>query len=223
LAQSARLVELALPCPLVEVEAIVKETLRRNTLDEANIRIIITGGVSVDSISAGERSGLLVLVTPPRQYPAEFYQNGVKAITVEMTRYIPQAKTINYIPAMIALKRAKAVNAIEALYVNSQGHILEGTTTNLFVFKGERLITPVEDILPGVTRNFVFALARPHFDLLEQPVLLSQLGQVNEAFMTASNKEIMPVRMINDQLIGPGKPGPNTRQLMTIFRQATQQ
>lgn len=221
LARSAQLIELVLPCPIDEIEQLVLETLKRNNLPEANIRIVATGGISGDSVTSEAEPSLIVLVTLPQQYPAACYEQGVKAISVETERYLPGAKTINYIPALIALRKAKAAGALEALYVNRQGQILEGTTTNFFVFQGSQLITPNDGILLGVTRAVVLELAQEKFEIVEHPLTFDDLSQADEAFMTASNKEIMPVHQVDDLQIGQGKPGPNTRWLMERFWRLT--
>lgn len=221
LARSARLIELDLPRPLEKIEEIVLQTLHRNNLPEANVRIVVTGGVSADSIQADASPGLVVLVTPAHIYPADYYTTGIKAVTVQTERYIPLAKTINYIPALLALKQAKAAGAAEALYVNRQGHILEGTTTNLFIFAGQQLITPKDDILPGVTRNVVLQLAQRNFDVVQRPITFDDVTQASEAFITASNKEVMPVIQIDAQTVGNGSVGANTRWLMDDFRRFT--
>jgi branched-chain amino acid aminotransferase len=223
LAHSAEIIGLELPLPLGDIETIVHETLARNNLPEANIRIVVTGGVSPDGITPAARAGLIVLVSPPRRYPDEYYEHGIKTITVEIDRYLPTAKTINYIPAMIALRQARAVGALEALYVNQQQHILEGTTTNFFIFQGNRLITPVDQILPGVTRRVVLDLASQQFEVAEQAITFADLNQADEAFIAASNKEIMPVYQVNELRIGRETPGPNTQWLKDRFWELTRQ
>jgi len=220
---SARHVYLHLPWSIDELEQIVLDTLSRNIIPEVSIRIVVTGGVAVDGITPPETPSLLVLVTPVRIYPAECYSQGVKVITVETERYIPGAKTINYIPAIMALKKAKAAGALEALYVNRKQHILEGTTTNFFIFQGSKLITPVDDILPGVTRDVVLELAQGKFEIIERPILFSDLSIADEAFITASNKEVMPVCQLNDVIIGGGVPGPNTKTIMADYWHLTRQ
>ncbi|GAB4447617.1 MAG: branched-chain-amino-acid transaminase [Anaerolineae bacterium] len=222
LARSAALIELELPWSLAEIEQIVRQTLARNVLPEANIRIVVTGGVSANSVTPDDGPGLLVLVTPAHRYPADYYTHGAKVITVPSNRYIPDAKTINYMAALMAQKKARAAGAVEALYLSEQGHVLEGTTSNLFVFKGEQLVTPVEGILPGITRAVVLELAREMFEVVEQPLLLADLPAIDEAFICASNKEIMPLHTIDDSPVGSGgAPGPNTQRLMERFRAFT--
>lgn len=222
LARSASLIELELPWSSAELESIVLQTLAQNMIPEANVRIVVTGGVSANSVTPDAGPGLLVLVTPARLYPAEYYTQGTKAITVPANRFIPDAKTINYMAALLAQKKARVADAVEALYVNEQGHILEGTTTNLFAFKGQQLITPMEGILPGVTRGVVLELAEDMFEVIERPLRLTELAEVDEAFISASNKEIMPLHTIDSTPIGSGRsPGPNTQRLMDRFRDFT--
>ncbi|MDX1524025.1 MAG: aminotransferase class IV [Anaerolineae bacterium] len=220
---SAQAIGLALPHPLDRLETIVLDTLGRNSLPEANIRIVVTGGPAPDAITPAAQPGLIVIVAPVHRYPAAYYDQGIKVITVETDRYLPRAKTINYIPAIIALNQARAAGAVEALYTNAEGHILEGTTTNFFVIHGSQLITPKDDILPGVTRDIILALAEDNdFEIIERPLTRADVELANEAFITASNKEIMPVRQVDDIIIGQSTsgpiPGPNTQHLMNKYK-----
>ncbi|AFZ31283.1 D-amino-acid transaminase [Gloeocapsa sp. PCC 7428] len=220
LQKSAELIGLNLPWSTLEIEAIAQETFNRNHLPDANIRIIATGGIATDFITPCGEPSLIVIVTPVTEYPEAYYKQGVKVITVQTQRFIPGAKSLNYISAIMALQQAKQVNAVEALYVN-QHHVLEGTTTNLFVFRDHKLITPKENILHGITREVVLELAKNKFEIVEQPIYYSDLNRCDEAFITATNKEIMPVTQIDDLQISNGKPGENTQHLMHLFHNYT--
>ena len=129
-------------------------------LDEANIRLVITGGISPDAITPQNHTKLVVMVTPMHPCPAEWYRDGAAVITTHDERYIPGAKSTNYIPAILALSRARRQNAAESIYVDRYNRILEGTTSNFFAFIGDRLVTPGASILPGITRQVVLQLAR---------------------------------------------------------------
>ncbi|MES1025935.1 aminotransferase class IV [Gloeocapsa sp. BRSZ] len=220
LQKSAELIGLNLPWSTLEIEAIAQETFNRNHLPDANIRIIATGGITTDFITPSDEPSLIVIVTPVTEYPEAYYKQGVKVITVQTQRFIPGAKSLNYISAIMALQQAKQVNAVEALYVN-QHHVLEGTTTNLFIFRDHKLITPKENILHGITREVVLELAKNKFEIVEQPIYYSDLNRCDEAFITATNKEIMPVTQIDDLQISKGKPGKNTQHLMHLFHNYT--
>ncbi len=221
LQNSAKLIGLNLPWPTEEIEAITQDTLRRNHLPEANIRIVATGGASADFITPLGQPSLMVIVTPVSEYPREYYEQGIKVITVQTERFIPRAKSLNYISAIGVLQQAKLTNAVEALYVNQQGHVLEGTTTNLFIFQESKLITPKENILNGITREVILELAKNRFEIVEQPIYYSELSGCDEAFITATNKEIMPVVQIDELHISKGKPGDNTQLLMDLFHKYT--
>jgi branched-chain amino acid aminotransferase len=221
LQNSAKLIGLSLPWSTEEIEAIAQDTLGRNNLPEANIRIVVTGGSSADFITPLGQPSLMVIVTPVSEYPREYYEQGVKAITVKIERFLPTAKTLNYISAIGALQQAKLTNAVEALYVNQQGYVLEGTTTNFFVFRDFQLITPKEGILNGITKEVVLELAKNQFEIVERPIYYSDLSSCDEAFITSSTKEILPVVQIDDLHISKGKPGENTQLLRELFHNYT--
>jgi branched-chain amino acid aminotransferase len=221
LQKSAELIGLSLPWSTQEIEAIAQDTLRRNNLPEANIRIVVTGGSSPDFITPVGQPSLMVMVSPVSEYPVDYYKRGVKVITVQIERFLPKAKSLNYISAIMALQQAKLSDAVESLYIDQQSHVLEGTTTNLFIFRDSKLITPKENILNGVTRNVVLELAKNHFDIVEQSIYYSDLSSCDEAFITSSTKEIVPVVQINDLHISNGKPGKNTQTLMNLFHNYT--
>lgn len=221
LQNSAKLIGLSLPWSTAEIEEITHNTLTHNHLPEANIRIVVTGGASADFITPLGQPSLMVIVTPVSKYPQEYYEQGIKVITVPIERFIPKAKSLNYISAIGALQQAKQTNAVEALYMNSQGDVLEGTTTNFFVFRGSQLITPKEGILNGITRDVILKLAKDRFEIVEQSIGYSQLNHCDEAFITSSTKEIMPVVQIDELYISQGKPGENTQTLMHLFHKYT--
>ena len=147
LQRSAELILLELPHSLDDIRDVALETLARNGYPgngaDARLRIVVTGGSSPDDITPAGPARLLMLVTPFAAQPAARYREGIKIISDRQERYLPEAKTINYVPAIVALRRARQAGAVEAIYVNRAGHALEGTTTNLFAVFGDRLVTPV--------------------------------------------------------------------------------
>jgi branched-chain amino acid aminotransferase len=217
LQRSAGLIGLDLPYSLEEISQIVLETLRRNAYTESNVRIIVTGGDSDDHIMPRGDSRLVVLVTPFSAPPETWYKEGVKVITQCAERYIPEAKTLNYIPAIVALKKAKAQDAIDAIYVDRAGRALEGTTTNLFAFLGDVLVTPSDGILCGITREVVLELASDLYEVQIRDLSAEELLRADEVFITSSNKQICPVRQVDDTIIGP--PGRHTQRLIEHFNE----
>lgn len=214
---SADLIGLDVPYTRNFITGIVQEIIERNPYKHAAIRILVTGGESEDGILPSGRAVLVVLITPLAERDRERFARGCKLITCRLQRILPQAKTTNYIAAIRALKEAAQRDATDALFVNEQNHVLEGTRSNFFVFRGDTLITPRTDVLIGVTRNIVLELARGRFAIEERPILLDELPEVDEAFITSSSKEIMPVIQIDDVIIGHGRPGPRAYELEQRF------
>ncbi|MDJ0784569.1 MAG: aminotransferase class IV [Desulfosarcinaceae bacterium] len=214
LISSADKIGLTLPWDAADIIAIVKETLARNDLADANVRILITGGSSSDFITPEGRPRLLVLVTPVAPKPADWYEEGVKIITFPSSRSIPGAKSIDYIPATMALGKAKKAGAVEALYVETDGQVRECTTSNIFAVVQGVIVTPGEEILAGITRKTVLALAKPRYPVEIRGLSLDQLLTAEEVFITGSGKGLVPVVQIDESVIGEGQPGPVSRDLM---------
>lgn len=219
---SAKKIGLKLKHSNKEMCDIVEETIRRNPHhDESNIRIVYTGGVSSDGVTPEGNGYLIVMVTPKHQLPDWWYSDGAKLVTAEIERFLPGAKSTNYLTAVWALERAHAMDAIESIYVDRNNRLLEGTTTNFFCFKENKLITPKLDILPGITRSVLVDLVKGHFDLDVREIQKDELSSMEEVFISASNKEIVPIIQVDDMVIGDGQPGPRTRKVMQLFRDYT--
>lgn len=201
---------------------IVVQTIEKNPHHtESNIRIVYTGGISPDGVTPQGNGILMVMVTPKHELPAWWYTKGVKIITIDIERFIPTSKSTNYLSAVFAQQKAHKTGAVEAIYKDRENRLLEGTTTNLFCFKGNTLITPPDDILPGITRNVVMDLTKDQYTLELRHLAADELNQMDEIFITASNKEIVPVIQVDDLLIGNGKPGDKTRHVMELFKNYT--
>jgi len=215
--RSADLIALEIPFTREFVAAIVLDIIERNSYKHASVRLLVTGGVSEDGIYPLGKATLAVLITELGERDIQLFERGVKLITTRLQRNIPEAKTSSYATAIHALKEAARRGASDALYVNAQNQVLEGTRSNFFVFLGNTLVTPRTGVLMGVTRNVVLALAEGHFKIEERPISLSELSYVDEAFVTSSSREITPVIQIDDQVIGNGEVGHRTYELEQLF------
>lgn len=220
LQRSAALIGLACPWDIEQLAEIVLETLRRNPFDEAGIRIVLTGGDSPNGFMPGGDSRLLVMVTPLHRLPAELHERGAAVGTVEQVRDLPEAKTINYIPGIIAQRKAqrRVPGAIDAIY-RVDGHVIEGTRSNAFIYRDGRWITPDRGLLLGVTRAEVIKLLGDEVELRD--VTLAELYSADEVILTSSIKEILPIVTVDDVTIGAGVVGEKSRRLMQGWRELT--
>jgi len=221
LRNSAALLGLDCPWSVEELSSIVQTTLEKNGYPESNIRLLITGGDSEDNISPGPHPRLLVMVNPLKPYPETWYSDGVKIITARLNRFIPGAKSIDYIRAIMTLRDARAAGAIESVYVSPDNRALEGTTSNLYIVSGGSVSTPSNEILPGITRDVLLDILKPQFEPEVRPVSMQELTGADEVFMSSSTKELVPVVQVDERQIGDGRPGPVTRRIMEIFRNYT--
>jgi len=210
---SAAEIGLHVPWSHSELNEIVLDTLAKNNYPESNIRIVVTGGSSPDFTTPQNNPRLLVLVSPMPKLPEAWYTDGVKLITRVTDRFKPGVKSINYIPATVALEEARRKGAIEALYLDREGYVLEGTTSNIFIFKENTLVTPGRDILSGITRKVALDVAATHFDVEIRDISRQELLGADEVFITGTNKGLVPVVQVDDARIGSGRPGPLTLKL----------
>lgn len=215
--RSAQMIELEIPWSREHIATVIRDAVDRNAYTHAVVRILVTGGVTEDSILPAGKPVLAVLITPLGERDMERFARGYKLVTTSLQRIMPEAKTTSYISAIRALKEAARHNAADALFVNEQGHVLESTRSNFFIFRGDTLVTPHAEVLIGVTRNAVLELARGRFTIEERPIFQYELPLIDEAFITSSSKEIMPVVQIDDLVIGDGTPGPRTYELEQRF------
>jgi len=227
LRRSCDIIGLTYPWSDEEVTDLVMQTLERNIQHDTavdarhndyNIRIVMTGGESSDNVTPDGDAGLLIMVTPLYELPSEWYTDGVTVATVDIGRVFPTAKTTNYISAIVAQRKAREIGGVEALYVDEQGHVLEGTTTNLFVWMNNQWVTPpTGEILPGITRQTVTELLEKNATLSYQELTRDDVYNADEVFITAANKRIVPVVQIDDKQIADGKVGANTQVIMQQF------
>ena len=134
-------------------------------------------------------------------------------------RALPEYKTTNYVTAVRLQEERKRAGALEILYI-SQGKVLECTTSNFFIIKDGRVITSQADVLAGITRKVVIELAQKEFPLEERDISVEEMYAADEAFLTSSFKDVVPVVEVGGKKIGDGAPGPVTKQIMQRFHDA---
>ena len=218
LEESARQRDIELPWSTAELMALGEETNARNGFKNTNIRYIVTGGPSPNFMAPQGNPSLVIMATPVPPLDDSQYTDGCTATTAAVVRERPTVKSLNYIGAVMAVEEAKKVGAVEALYRNKRDEITEGTRANFFIFRDNQLITPADEVLDGITRRVVLELAPALFDVVQRPIHVSELADTDEAFITSTTKDLLPIVQIDDVVIGNGRPGPNTAKLLQIFQ-----
>ena len=212
---SAMRMHLPLPLSKAETYAIVLELIEQSGGLDVGVRFILTGGYSSDSISI-EKPNLLILTESIHATPSGQYEQGIKVILDEYVREMAEVKSTDYKRVILLAQAIRAAGASDVLYQKG-GEISELSRSNFFLVKGNQLITPNRNILYGITRRTVIQLAQNDFDVVERPVLLSDLYDAEEAFTTSSTKKVLPITQVGDLTIGDGKVGPKAKFLLEQF------
>lgn len=196
----------------------MKETLKANELSEARVRFTVTAGEAPET-GAGARPNCVVHTVPLQRH-----SRAVKVVTVPWPRNergaIAGAKCSSYAGNMLALAAAHARGAGEAAFANTRGDLCEGATTNVFVVRNGRTITPPlsSGCLPGITRELVLELCRAHGEPVEEKRLpLAALTRAEEAFLTSSTRGVQPISQVNGRKL-PQAPGGATRRIARLYQ-----
>lgn len=228
---SARTVAMEIPLTKDEMQEVVLETLRRNNLRDAYIRLVVTRGVGDLGLDPKKcpKPFVFCIAASIVLYPDELYEKGLSVITVSTRRNIPTAcvprvKSLNYLNNIYAKIEANLAGAPEAIMLNNEGYVAEATGDNIFFVKKGVLITPPAyvGLLEGVTRNAVLDIAREKGIPAEERVFtLFDVYNADEVFLTGTAAEIIPTVQVDGRLIADGKPGKMTRELIAAFRELT--
>jgi branched-chain amino acid aminotransferase len=232
LRRSAELMALPLPFSNEELRERIAATTSAAALPaEAYIRVLVTRGVGdlTYDLSATPTPSLVVIVKPHVPPPAEVYERGVAVVIVDIVRNHPRTvnpmiKSNNLMNSAMAMQEAYRKGAFEGVMRNYRGELTECTTANLFVVKDEVVLTPPLEagLLPGITREFLLEIGREAgIDIRERALVDEDLILADEAFLTSTTREIVPITTVNGHPVGAGTPGPLTRRLLDAFRAAT--
>jgi len=211
--------DLRLPLALSneQISSIIDDLIQKSEIAEAGIRMVLTGGYSVDSMAVTEPNFMIIIEQLPFM-PEEMYRDGVSLKTHEYLREIPAIKSTHYVNA-IKLQPLKEKYGVFDLLYHFEDSVLESPRNNFFIFKDRVLITPKDNVLKGVTRTKILDLAKGVFEVQERKLTMVELWEADEAFISGTTKRIIPVVRIDDQLVGDGKVGECTRKLIQVFDQ----
>jgi branched-chain amino acid aminotransferase len=224
LEKSAQALDLPVPLSLSAIAEITEELLYERADNEGDVgfRWVLTGGYTDNGSTPSGPPNFFITTESLVPIPSTDYTQGVKVISYEHLRELPEVKTTNYLPIYLNQKAMQSQNAKDILYVKN-GIISECTRTNFFLVKGNTLITPDKNVLKGITRQIVLDIANEVFAQVElREVNFAEIETADEAFKVGTTNEIMPIVQIDNQVIANGKPGALTQKLTQVFQNIIQ-
>ncbi|MFH1563456.1 MAG: branched-chain-amino-acid transaminase [Nitrospirota bacterium] len=230
--RSAKYIMLNLPLTKEELTKAVSETIQANELREAYIRLIVTRGVGDLGLDPRKcpNPSIIIIVDKIELYPKEYYENGLELVTVPTRKnsqdtLSPCSKTLNYLNCIMAKIEANNAGVLEAIMLNAQGYVTEGSGDNIFVVKNNTLLTPPlwVGVLEGITRDTVMKIGKElGVEVKEAVMTRFDLYTADECFLTGTGAEIIPVTKIDNRSIGNGNLGKLTLKIRAQFHELTQ-
>lgn len=225
--RSAKAIDLRIPLSKVQMARAVVRTCKENRTLDGYIRLVVTRGVGTLGLNpyTCTKPQIIIIAGTIQLYPKKLYEDGLSIVTVGTIRnhtesINPQIKSLNYLNNVMAKIEAINSGCMEAVMLNPQGFVAEATGDNIFVVRGNRLITPPPwcGTLEGITRNVVMKLAaEAGVEVREDVLTRYDLYTADEMFLTGSAAEVIPVVNVDRRSIGSGKPGAMTRRLAKAF------
>jgi branched-chain amino acid aminotransferase len=229
---SAKAIGLEIPMTRAGMAKAVARTCEVNKTMNGYIRLVVTRGVGTLGLNPYlcKRPQIIIIAADIQLYPKKLYDEGLSIVTVGTIRNLseavnPRIKSLNYLNNILAKIEAINSGCMEAVMLNSQGAVSEATGDNIFIVRGNSIVTPPvnEGILEGITRNVVMGLARDAgFDVTESRLSRYDLYTADEVFLTGTAAEVIGVVNIDKRRIGDGSPGPVTRNLVKTYRKHAQ-
>ncbi len=226
--ESALSIMLEIPLTIEEMMDAVVQTVRRNGLRDAYIRLVVSrgdGNLGLDPRSC-KKPNVVIIVEQLQLFPKELYETGMRIVTVPTRRNVPDAlnpkiKSLNYLNNILVRIEATLAGVSEALMLNSDGYVAEGSGDNVFIIKKGVLYTPpcYLGALQGITRQAIIDIAgRLGYTVKEEPFTRHDVYVADEVFLTGTAAEVVSVVEVDGRKIGNGKPGPITSHLLSEFR-----
>lgn len=212
LVESAEVIGLEHPFTADSIADSIAELIVKNGVDTCNLKLLLIGAPTK------EGAQLFIQCLNPLFPDKKLYREGATCVTYAYERAFPHAKTLNMLQSYLAYRKAKKEGAYDALLIDNDGCITEGTRTNFFCIQGRTLISPPEEkILLGVTRKAVLSVAKKNgFDYEERPITWGEMQHYGGAFVTSTSSKIIPVRAI-DGVDMPREDAPALQELMQLY------
>lgn len=226
--ESAKVIMLNIGMTKEELIKATVETCKANGLENGYIRHVITRGAGTLGLNPYlcKKASVIIIAASIKLYPQEMYDNGMRIITAGTLRNMsealnPRVKSLNYLNNIMAKIEAINAGVMECLMLNPQGYVAEASGDNVFVVKGNKLLTPPTwcGALEGITREKVMDLAREQgMEVVETVMTRYEIWTADEVFLTGTAAEVIAVIELDKRPIGNGKPGPITNKLIEAYR-----
>ncbi len=224
---SAKAIRLTIPYSGTELLEAMEKTVAANGFEECYIRLVITRGVGCLGLNPFKCAtpGVIIIADSIELYPPELYAKGLSVITATVVRthansLSPRVKSLNYLNNILAKIEAIDAGASEAILLNHEGNVAEGSGDNIFVVQDGQVLTPTttDGVLEGITRATIMRLCQQlDIPCKERSIQRHDLYIADECFLTGSGAEVIAVTKIDGREIGDGKPGPITGKLLQTF------
>ena len=226
--QSAQSIMLTIPYDKEEMEQLIVETVRKNELQSAYIRIVVSrgpGNLGLDPSSCSNPK-VIIIAENLRMFPEELYNQGLRIASVASRRnrpdvLSPQVKSLNYLNNILVKLEANQAGVDEALMLNDQGYVTEGSADNIFIVKNNTILTPPVYLgaLEGITRNAILNIAAElGYNVHETPFTRHDVYIADEVFLTGTAVEVIAAVEVDGRKVNDGKPGHITNHLLREFR-----
>jgi branched-chain amino acid aminotransferase len=225
---SAKSILLTIPYTKEEMIDYIIETIRRNQYQDAYIRLVVSRGVGDLGLDPYQckTPQVVIIVEPLALFPKHLYETGIEVVTVATRRnrsdvLSPKVKSLNYLNNVLVKIEAHLANVSEALILNDQGYVAEGSGDNVFIIKDQVVYTPPGYVgaLEGITRQAIIEIAQDlGYVVKEEPFTRHDVYVADEVFLTGTAAEVIAVVKVDGRVIGEGVPGPHTKRLLGEFR-----
>jgi branched-subunit amino acid aminotransferase/4-amino-4-deoxychorismate lyase len=228
LCEGAALLALEVPLSLTALREAIGAVLQRNELIEAYLRLTLTAGPlqGLTEVTQPSKAQVILFARELTDYPEALYRRGMAAVISRVRRNetspLSRVKSLNCLDNLLAREEARRQGAQEAIVLNSQGFVAEGSASNVFLVRSSKLLTPSiqSGALPGITRQVVLELATAvGLEVKETEIEPAALFDAAEVFLTSSIKEVMPLTELDIRPVGSGRPGPVSERLHRLYRE----
>ncbi|MFE8699748.1 branched-chain-amino-acid transaminase [Cytobacillus sp. FJAT-54145] len=230
---SAKSILLSIPYSKQELSDLIVETLLRNNLQNAYIRVVVSRGVGnlgLDPASCSQPQ-VIIIAEELTLFPKKLYETGIDIVSVATRRnrsdvLSPKVKSLNYLNNILVRIEANLAGVSEALMLNDQGYVAEGSADNVFIVKNGEILTPPGYVgaLEGITRNVIMEIAHKlGFPMKEEVFTRHDVYVADEVFLTGTAAEVIAVVKVDGRKIGDGKPGSYTNKLLEEFRKVVKE